>query len=185
MLMEMITINCPYCGGQVTRNRYDYFANCPYCGREIAFDEIKEEAELDLYRDRIVELQHNNSAFEQNRRQEEESRQKLRRCIKRRNIAFTVMTLMHGLGFAIVGGVQDEDSDLMVIGVTLLMAAWGTLIASVILLPLAYPSYNYLTGENRPVNRFSLFLKLTVTAIALCTLSLLVGFIVLAILGLI
>ena len=179
--MDMIVINCPYCGGQVTRNRYDYFVNCPYCGREVAFDDIKEEAELDLYRDRIVELQHNNSAFEFNRRQEEESRQKLRKWIKRRNITFTVMTLLHGLGFSIVGSGVDDDSDMMVLGMTFLLAAWATLIAAVALLPLAYPSYNYLTGENRPVNRFFLFLKLSAIGIALCMLSVLIGCMILAI----
>ena len=182
--MDMIVINCPYCGGRVERRANEYFANCSYCGRKVAFDDIKEEAELDLYRDRIIELQHNNSAFEFNRRQEEESRQKLRKWIKRRNITFTVMTLLHGLGFSIVGRV-DEDSDMMVLGMTLLLAAWATLIAAVVLLPLAYPSYNYLTGENRPVNRFFLFLKLSAICIALCMLSILIGCIILAIFDLI
>ena len=182
--MDMVVINCPYCGGAVQRINNDYHANCPYCGREVCFDEIKEEAQLASYREKLVELQYSNSALMNHRQQEEKSRQQLRSWIKKRNTFFVVITLLNAIGFSIISAV-DEDSDLMGLGVTMVLAAWTILITSVIIFTFSYPSYNFLTGNNEPVNRCALFFKLFGIGIALCALGTFAGIILLLALGVI
>ncbi len=182
--MDMVVINCPFCGGEMQRRNNDYHAYCPYCGREVCFDEIKEEAQLASYREKLVELQYSNSALMNHRQQEENLRQQLRSWIKRRNSFFIVITLLNAVGFSIICAV-DEKSDLMGLGVTAVLAAWTILITSVIISTFSYPSYNFLTGNNEPVNRFALFFKLLGIGLALCALGTFAGIILLLALGVI
>lgn len=180
--MDMVVINCPFCGGEMQRRNNDYHAYCTYCGREVCFDEIKEEAQLASYREKLVELQYSNSALINHRQQEENLRQQLRSWIKKRNICFAVITLLNALGFSIICAV-DEKSDLMGLGVTSVLAAWTTLLTSSIIFSSTYPSYNYLTGRNEPVNRLGLFFKLFGAGLGLCALGTFGGIILLLALG--
>ena len=174
--MDIVYINCPYCGGQVERKKDEYFANCPFCGGEVCFDEIKEEVQLGSYRETIDKLQTENKALEQNKQQADDAKIKLQKWTKARNITFAVMTLLNGIGFTMIGCTDDTESGLMNAGMALLLPAWFILVGGVLIFTFAYPDYYFPKEKLEGMNRFNLFLKLTVVAVALCLLSALVGY---------
>ena len=57
--MDIVLIKCPNCGGNIERQKGEYFSKCPYCGAEVCFDEIKEEAQLGVLKDKIDILEKN------------------------------------------------------------------------------------------------------------------------------
>ena len=57
--MNIVSIECPNCGGRIDRDKSEYFANCPFCGTEVCFDEIKGEAQygqIDELKDRGIKF---------------------------------------------------------------------------------------------------------------------------------
>ena len=93
---DIIAIACPHCGGRVQRNNNEYFAKCPYCGSEIAFNEIREEAQLGAYRERL-------DVLEQSENTDRAKRLDMQKWIRNRNIVFAVISVCNFLAFLLVG----------------------------------------------------------------------------------
>ncbi|MBP3204044.1 MAG: hypothetical protein J6M66_01330 [Lachnospiraceae bacterium] len=151
--MDMVAIQCPNCGGRMERKEKEYFAKCPYCGSEVCFDEIKEEVQVDVYRDKAAELEQENNLYKENQKA-------LQRWLRIRNIVFVITGLCHFLGFAIFA--YDTESEAVLwIGMIFLIIAWTVFFVFMPALSLSYPNYNIVTGKKESIYKWKMWLKLS------------------------
>ncbi len=138
---DQVTFRCRYCGGEAIRGKDTYFAVCPYCGMQVGFDELKEEAQVEYYRQRVQNLEQSTQGYFANR-------EKLRHWIRRRNLFLTIFTIVHFLSWLLMAyGAQIESDDTMAMGA---IGIVFTIIVALTFLPLmaiSYPEYNILTGQ--------------------------------------
>ena len=162
---EVIAITCPHCGGRVERVGNEYFAKCPYCGVEIAFNEIKEEAQVGAYRERI-------DVLEQNENTDREKRLTMQRWIRIRNIVFAVLNLTNFLGFVLVGCETMGGIDKWVnIGALLMFVTCAGFLPAVPLLAFNYPGYNALYKKEEKFGQVRMLFVLGGVGIGLFLLS--------------
>ena len=174
--MDLVNLKCPNCGGRIERPDNEYFANCPYCGTEVAFDEIKEEASLERYRDRIDELERSSDAVKKGRIE-------IRKWMKLRNITLAVMSFCNFAAFSLVGYDLESKSDTRTgIGVIFFLLTWACLFFALPILSYMYPLYNIISGKIDKGARWKVWLKLTAVAIGLLVLSAILAYIFISIL---
>lgn len=162
--MDIILIECPHCGGQVERKEGEYFAKCPYCGKEVCFNEIKEEAQINVFKDKLNDLEQKNKV-------EQEHKEKLQKWLKARNAFFAVMAICNFAGFFLVGisDAEDHADDVkMMIGSVCMIIAWTLLLFVPAALGLAYPNYNILSGSPEPGGKLKEGVKLLAAGFGIC-----------------
>ena len=141
--MEVVSIECPNCGARIERKNNEYFAKCPYCGVEVAFDEIKEEAQIGELKDKV-------RTFEKTAGEDEEWRRKHRKWRTIRIVGLAVVGVFNFCGFSLVGssdafGYRFET--MLGFGAIFCMLSWITAIFLPFFLGRRYPAYDFLTGE--------------------------------------
>ncbi len=173
--MNVVTIDCPHCGGRLERRKDEYFAKCPYCGSEIAFDEIKEEAQLGAYREKIDTLEHNENV-------DTVKRLSMQKWILARNIVFSVMAVFNCIGFLLVGLDKDkEESPLITIGSLLMFLVILCWMFGMPFLSAAYPGYNALYRKDERFGKVRMWLKLCVLSFAVFVASAFIAYIIMKI----
>ena len=139
--MDMVTFTCPNCGENAERKQNDYFAKCPYCGAEIGFNDLKEEAAEDVYKQKVETLEQR-SALEQ------KINSQAAKWVKFRNISLVVMGVLHTAGFAAFAIADYLDNETgRGIGVVPLLIAW---FIGFFMLPgscIFYPKYDLRTDR--------------------------------------
>lgn len=172
--MDVIKLSCPSCGGSVTRKKTEYSAKCPYCGNEIGFDDLKEEAQVEYYNEKI-------KTMEKSKEEENSNRMNLKNWMRFRNGMFVIMTVIHTIGWTAVGKSRGEDS-MMWIGMLLLIAAWTILFLVTLLLAVAYPNVDIYTGKSKDgskgVTFLKIYLKLVGTGLLLCMSTVFIAWII-------
>ena len=159
---NIVSVECPNCGGQVQRKENDYFGVCPYCGTEIAFDEIREEAQLTGYRERLDKLELDSSIDSANK-------QTLLKWLRIRNICFIVLAICTFLGFAFAGCPAAEEQEFYVgVGAILMLIAGVILIGAIPYISSNYPEYNILRGKIEKGAKLKMYITLMLTAIGVC-----------------
>ena len=152
--MDIVTINCPNCGGAIQRKKNEYFVRCPYCGSETAFDEIKEEVQLTEYRERL-------DGLEQDANTDRVNREAMIKWCRWRNIFLIAMTLFQLLGFLAVGYVNaTENEGLLGIGSLSVLAALMIYLGGMPALASHYPAYNALVKTTEKGGKVIMWLKL-------------------------
>ena len=160
--MNIISIKCPNCGGVIEREDGAHFAGCPYCGSEICFDEIREEAQVDAFREKLEVLERNDNFEESNRR-------RLRGWVKKRNIVFAVLAVLHLAGFTLAGFGSELDAEAPLgTGAVLVLLAWCMILFVLPILGAAYPEYNILSGKVEKGAKIIMWLKLAGVAVMVC-----------------
>ena len=173
---DIIAITCPHCGGQVERASNDYFAKCPYCGVEVAFNEIREEAQVGAYRERL-------DVLEQSESTDREKRLTMQRWVRIRNISFAAMNLTNFLAFVLVGCDTMGGIDKWVpAGALLMLVTLAGFLAAVPLLAVNYPGYNALYKKEEKFGKVRMFFVLGGVGIGLFLLSAIAAYIVLSLL---
>ena len=170
MIMDIVMIKCPNCGGQVNRKDTEFFGRCPYCGSEVAFDAVKEEVQLDIYRDKIDALERNNNL-------DELTRKSLVKWYRMRNIVLIVMCICICVGFCLVDKMVSS-TDLTGFGVFLVIIGLGLVFAGPPLIGFAYPSYNLLHQKEERAGKLMMWLKLTGIFVGSALLSMFAAFVI-------
>ncbi|MCR5601426.1 MAG: IBR domain-containing protein [Ruminococcus sp.] len=132
--MDIISIQCPHCGAGVERKKDAYFGTCPYCGSEVCFDDAKAEAEAIGLRGKVSDLDKRLNA-------EKQYKAAMKLWIKKRNRMYTITSLLFFLGFLAAVVSDDEEGDLIAIGVMLIMIALFSHIVCSILKCANYPLF--------------------------------------------
>ena len=163
--MDIVTIECPNCGGNVERRKGEYFGRCPFCGIEIGFDEMKEEVHFDNMQQKI-------NALENQDRIDFINRNALSKWIKQRNAFFTIITIVHFIGFALVE-TRTQDSGEFRLGVILMLLTYGAVIFLTPILSGKFPGYIDVYGrpDKSGKAKVKMWLKLFIIAFLLCFLS--------------
>ena len=174
---NIVAITCPHCGGQVQRSNNEYFAKCPYCGIEIAFNEIKEEAQLGAYKERL-------DVLEQSENADTAKRLELQKWIRIRNIVFVIICFLIFAAFLLVGisrnlGIRTIAG---IGGLCMFLACLGMMIG-VIALAYNYPGYNALYKTNEKFGRLKMAFKLAAAGIGLMLCSAFIAYLVLRFTG--
>ena len=172
--MDMISMTCPNCGGVVERKKDEYFTRCPFCGAEIGFDELKEEVQVDVYREKLDEL-------ESSGKEDLNNRNKIKRWLKTRNVMYIVMGILHLLGWSFMG-ISDNET-LIGIGVIILICAWAVLFVLIPALGYSYPDYDILTGKEEKIKKLPIIMKLLSIGVAICLITVFASFLVLSLMG--
>ena len=168
--MELITLNCPNCGGVIQRKIDQYFVRCPYCGSEVAFDGIKEEAQLNGYKMRINDLEQSENADRKNR-------EDMLRWIKARNIFMIIMSIAHFLSFSIVGYQVSIDGDNWIgLGAIFFLISYGIYLFVNPFLAAIYPAYNALSKRTEKGGKVIMWLKLMAIGFGLQLLAVILAF---------
>ena len=174
---NIVAITCPHCGGQVQRANNEYFAKCPYCGIEVAFNEIKEEAQLGAYKDRL-------NVLEQNESIDTAKRLEMQKWVMIRNIVLVVISLLTFLAFVLVGMSTMMGIETFVgLGSICLLLALGGTLAAVPSLSVNYPGYNALYRTNEKFGKLTMMFKLGGLTVGLMLVSAFVAYFVLRIIG--
>ncbi len=172
---SQVTFRCRYCGGEAVRNKNTYFALCPYCGMQVGFDELKEEAQVEFYRQRAQDLEQSSQGYFANR-------DKLKAWLKLRNRFYIFIFVMHFFAWLLIGyDAQTEQETHMWLGMICLIFA---LVVGGVFLPLMamdYPEFNILTGQVEKGRKGKMALKLIGTCLLLCVGSVILAFVVIAI----
>ena len=83
IMSDLVTIECPNCGGKMVRKTDEYFAKCQFCGGEVCFDEIKEEVQLGVYKKKINKYENTINSYRQDYAIDESKRKSLKQWILR------------------------------------------------------------------------------------------------------
>ena len=159
--MDIVTIECPNCGGRIDRAGDGYFANCPYCGTEVCFDEIKEEIQ----------------SGELN---------KLRKWLKWRNIAFAAFWTLSFFAFFFVGlsTSLDPGNDALVgIGAVMFIMLFMLFFAGPAVLSTCYPDYDLINGHVSYSDRLVMWGKLAAISFGISLLAAFAAYVVLSFMG--
>lgn len=175
--MDIVSIKCPNCGGMIKRQPNEYFARCQYCGGEVCFDEIKEEAVIGEYADRIEELERDKSVL-QSRKKE------LKNWSKARNCFLGIMSICNLIGFVLIGASDgDDSSSVMILGAILVIIAITLFFAAIPILAAVFPSYDAFTGEKESGGRVKMLIKLYAIGLSLGIISSFSAYIILSFTG--
>ena len=180
--MNIVSIECPNCGGRIDRDKSEYFANCPFCGTEVCFDEIKGEAQsgqIDELKDRV-------EAFEKRERFDEEGRSRIRKWIKWRNISYAAISGATFLGFFFVGlgsGSHPENDIFIGIGAVIFISMMTLFFACPPALAAHYPDYDLINGKVNFADRLAMYVKIAATSIGIGVISAFAAYIVLKSMG--
>ena len=172
--MSMVTIECPKCGGQVKRKKNEYFAFCPYCGAEIGFDEIKEEAQLGKYIERIDTL-------EKNEQESRGNREQMSKWLKLRNGMLILMTTLNFLGTCVEAGASlifPNVWDYLTWGAlagVLCAAAVGIWLIGTPIVALRYPCYDVFQEKKEKAGRIKMLLLLAGIGVVLLAISMILA----------
>ena len=172
--MDIVMIKCPNCGGNTERRDGEYFSKCPYCGTEICFDEIKEEAQIGALKNRL-------NTLEENDREVQSVRDRLKLFYKFRNIYFAVISLLMIFGFTIITFADSDDpADETKLGLGSVSVLISLMISFFVPMMLAayYPSYNIVTGKNDPKAKILMWIKLALISVGLLVLSMIIAFLI-------
>lgn len=173
--MNVLALDCPHCGGRLERKKDEYFAKCPYCGSEIAFNDIKEEAQLGAYREKINTLEHNENI-------DTAKRLSMQKWVLGRNIVFTVMAVFNCIGFLLVGLEKDKErSPLIAVGSVLMLIAFLGWMVGTPFLSATYPGYNALYRKNEKFGKVKMWLKLCALTFAVFIASAFMAYIIMSI----
>ncbi len=178
--MQVVSIECPNCGAKIERRDNEYFAKCPYCEVEVAFDEIKEEAQIGELKDKVRSL-------EKTVGEDEEWRSKHRKWKLYRNVGLAVVGVLNFCGFSLVGasdafGVKFEP--MLGFGAIFCLLSWVAAIGLPLLLGGYYPPYNVLTGEMDPTAKLKAGVKLAFAELGVLLISSIVAYVFMSIMGL-
>ncbi len=158
---DIIAIACPHCGGRVQRENNAYFAKCPYCGSEVAFNEIKEEAQIGAYRERL-------DVLEQYENTDRAKRLTMQKWTRNRNIVFAILSILNFLGFFFVGiSSYTEDDNWVGPGSILFLITFAGLLIAVPYFAVNYPGYNALYKKDEKFGKLKMWVKLWAVAISL------------------
>ena len=178
--MDVVSIECPNCGGHIERKGTEYFVKCPYCDVELAFDDIKEEAQIGELKDKVNNLK-------QLRSDEDSKRSELRKWILWRNILFGLMGALHFCGFTCVGASGSDDAQigfLLGLGSMMCLAAWVMALALPFVMASRYPAYNLLNGGKEVAGHARACFRLLLTTVGILLLSAFAAYVVLSAVGL-
>lgn len=155
ILMKVIEIQCPNCGGTVSRKADEYFAVCPYCNVEIGFDDLKEEAAVTGMRSKLETLDRH---FKNEKAFKNESAKRN----KKLKLLLAAATLLYLTG-AVLTGIGDVDSAAMSIGVLILLCAFAVYLPTTIVYAHTYSVFNDDKGaaESKRSSKFYMWLRLT------------------------
>ena len=180
--MNIVSIECPNCGGKIERNKNEYFANCPYCGTEVCFDEIKGETQFG----QINDLKDRVEEFEERERIDSEGRDRIKKWRKWRNITFTGFFVLTFLSFLFVGistSPNPENDTLVGIGAVIFILLFILFFAGPPALASKYPDYDLIEGKVRFHDRLIMFGKLEAIAVGISILSAFAVYAVLSVFG--
>ena len=167
--MDIVVIECPNCGGHVERKKGDYFGKCPYCGKEICFNEIKEEAEVGIVKERLEKL-------EQKEKAEDTHKKELKSWLTTRNWFLAIMGVCHFLGILLVALSDDKEDWRLAVGSISALIAWILLFFIPLIFGLTYPTYNILSGKNEPAGKLRSGLTLLFIGFAVCAATALLAY---------
>lgn len=165
---KVVTIKCPSCGGKVERTNNEFFARCPYCDNEVAFDEIREEAQLGEYREKL-------DAFERDNDRDQANRRNLKNWLMKRNIILGVMGACNCVGFSLVGFNKESVSG---VGAFLVFIALSLFVAAPPLLGSWYPAYNILYNRKERGGKVIMWLKMIGLSVAVLLVSVFLAYII-------
>ncbi len=177
--MNIVSIECPNCGGRIPRQGSEYFVRCPYCDTEVAFNEIKEEAQIDALKDRL-------DAYEQMADDDETIRRRVARWIMVRNISLSAMGVLHFFGFSLVGASDYAGSKkelLLGFGSVFCLIAWVLAFCVPAILGYYYHPYNVLTHEPQKAGRLKTGIMLAIIGLAILVFSAFAAFVLMRVLG--
>lgn len=177
--MDVVSLECPNCGGRIERKGSEYFARCPFCDTEVAFDEIREEAQIDELKDRI-------GTYEQRASEDEAKRARLHKWIMIRNLLLAIIGVLNFCGFTLVGatdGFDNRSESILGIGSLLCFLSWLAAFAVPFFMGSAYPPYNVLTGETEPAGKVRAGLRVALIELAVLIGSSFAAYIVMNIMG--
>lgn len=175
--MDIVSIKCPHCGGMIERQPNTYFVKCQYCGGEVCFNEIKEEAVIGEYSDKIDELERDIDVLEEKER-------KFRRWFKAKNVTLTVLGLCTFGVFTFFGLTKDDDNTaLMSIGGFFLVMVMCIFCFVLPIISALYPAYDSVTKKKNAAAQLKQLFNLLLTGIAVCSLGALLAYIFLKTFG--
>ena len=170
--MKTVLIKCPNCGAPIERKTGKHFAKCEYCDAEICFDDIKEEAQVDVLKEKVIH-------FEKEHTDLADARKKISSWNKKRSLLFAGLGILNFLGFLLVGLSTDVDpgnSPLVGAGAICMLICWILFIVGSIFLSSSYPGDLFEKGK--PATKFQIWLKMLLMTIGLLLLSAFAAFIV-------
>ncbi|MBR1470829.1 MAG: hypothetical protein IJ600_04210 [Lachnospiraceae bacterium] len=164
--MDIVSIECPKCAGEVRRKKQEYFAKCPYCGTEVCFNEIREEAQVTRFREQAEILSGQKASYEARVKE-------LKHWEKMRNIFMVIITVCNLIGWCCFGYATEmgdalENEVPQWIGMLFLCVAFVCLLIFIPILGGIYPDYDLLTGEKKAGARIKMSLKLIGVTVLLC-----------------
>ena len=181
-MMDIVSLQCPSCGGKVVRQKNEYFATCPYCGVEVCFDEIKGEAQ----KGQIDELKDSVERYRQQEELMDAGRRSLKRWNMWRNILYVSITFLVFLGFLFVGVSNDPDpahDTLVGIGSVIMIFAIMIFFSGPVYLGLSYPDYDIVYGKRGASDKLMMCLKLAAICLGCAVLGAFTTYIVLKFFG--
>lgn len=170
--MDTLLIKCPNCGAPVRRKKGAHFAKCEYCDTEIGFDEIKEEAQVDVLRDKVSTLEEKDNVVTTQRRS-------MKSWLQKRNIFLSVIGILSFLAFFLVGistGARVADDPLVGAGaICMLLGTMGSVAGSFVLSS-AYPDYNIITDKKE--SKLKKWFQLVMVCLGVSVMAALIAFLV-------
>ncbi len=155
----MLTTNCPSCGAKIDFRYEDVLIKCPACELRFTYDE----------------LMNNQVQNDEHEPKHEIKAQKQKSWKKSRNTLFTVMSILHFLGWTAVLTVTQGESDLLLAlhcpFSKMFIAAWIMLIAGIPLICSKHPiddDFDMSQGLPPDSGRYE---KTTAVGLVLCILT--------------
>ena len=178
--MQVVSIECPNCGAKIERKDNEYFAKCPYCEVEVAFDEIKEEAQ-------IGELKSKVRSLEKTAGEDEEWRSKHRKWRTMRNVGLAAVGVLNFCGFSLVGssdalGLKFET--MLGFGAIFCLLSWILAFVLPFVLGKHYPAYDVLTAEEDKTAGLKAGVKMAFMVLGVLLFSAFAAYIFMRLLGL-
>ena len=175
-MSDLVTIECPNCGGKMVRKADEYFAKCQFCGGEVCFDEIKEEVQLGVYKKKINKYENTINSYEKDYANDESKRKALKQWMFKRNVSMAVSTIVTFSGLGVMeydAQLGREFGDTWYSTVGLLCFFFGLAAQFVIPFTLSaiYPAYDLLNRTNEKGGKAKMLVKLLLTSLLLSFLA--------------
>ena len=182
-MSDIVTIECPNCGGKVERKADEYFAKCQFCGGEVCFDDIKEEVQLGVYKKKINKYENKIDSYEKTLADDQSKRNALKKWIFRRNVALTITTLSIFVGFgtiemSIQNRVEIGEDMLSTLGALFFFFGLVAHVIAPFTLAAFYPSYDLLNRTDEKAGKAKTLIKLLGASALLAFLAVIISTII-------